>query len=162
MGMTSVACFNVGTAIAFCDNDVDVEADKLGRDLGVALGTSLRPVILDRDGAPLDPAEFTESLHKSGSPWDPGRSVRAQEPDGRQLHWLLRLSGERRGEDSDRTSHERAPTSHSITSSARANTAGGMVRPSALAVFMLMISSNFVGCSMGRVAGFAPLRIRST
>jgi hypothetical protein len=34
-----------------------------------------------------------------------------------------------------------------------------MVRPSALAVFRLMTSSNFVGCSMGRSAGLAPLRI---
>ena len=37
-----------------------------------------------------------------------------------------------------------------------------MVRPSALAVLRLMTSSNFVGCSTGRSAGFAPLRILST
>jgi hypothetical protein len=37
-----------------------------------------------------------------------------------------------------------------------------MARPRAFAVFMLMISSNFVGSSTGRSAGFAPLRIRST
>ena len=30
-----------------------------------------------------------------------------------------------------------------------------------LPVFRLMISSNFVGCSMGNSAGFAPLRILS-
>jgi hypothetical protein len=35
---------------------------------------------------------------------------------------------------------------YSITSSARDNTAGGIVRPSALAVLRLMISSNLVGC----------------
>ena len=34
----------------------------------------------------------------------------------------------------------------------------GTSRPSALAVFMLMTSSNLVGCSTGRSAGFAPLR----
>jgi hypothetical protein len=49
-----------------------------------------------------------------------------------------------------------------ITSSARASTAGGIVRPSALAVFKLITSSNLVGCSMGRPAGLAPLRILST
>lgn len=49
-----------------------------------------------------------------------------------------------------------------ITSSARASTAGGIVRPSALAVLRLITNSNFVGCSMGRSAGFAPLRILST
>ena len=37
-----------------------------------------------------------------------------------------------------------------------------MVRPSALAVLRLMTSSNFVGCSTGRSAGLAPLRILST
>src|SRR5262245_46426027 len=51
---------------------------------------------------------------------------------------------------------------HSITSSARASSDGGIVSPSAFAVLRLMISSKIVGCSIGRSAGFAPLRIRST
>jgi len=34
---------------------------------------------------------------------------------------------------------------HSITSSARASSVGGIVRPSALAAFRLITSSNFVG-----------------
>jgi hypothetical protein len=38
----------------------------------------------------------------------------------------------------------------------------GIVRPRALAVRRLITSSNFVGCSIGRSAGFAPLRILST
>ena len=46
--------------------------------------------------------------------------------------------------------------------SARSSTDGGIVRPRALAVLRLMTSSNFVGSSTGRSAGFAPLRIRST
>ena len=52
--------------------------------------------------------------------------------------------------------------SYSITSSARASKEGGTVRPSALAVFMLITSSNLVGCSTGRSEGLAPLRILST
>jgi hypothetical protein len=36
------------------------------------------------------------------------------------------------------------------------------VRPSALAVLRLTTSSNFVGCSTGRSAGFAPRKILST
>jgi predicted ATPase len=51
---------------------------------------------------------------------------------------------------------------YSITSSARARIDGGIVRPSALAVFRLTIKSNLVGCSTGRSAGLAPLRILST
>ena len=51
---------------------------------------------------------------------------------------------------------------YSITSSARASSVGGTSRPSVLAVLRLITSSNFVGCSTGRSAGFAPLRILST
>ena len=49
-----------------------------------------------------------------------------------------------------------------ITLSARASTFGGIVRPICLAAFRLMMNSNFVGCSTGRSAGLAPLRILST
>ena len=45
--------------------------------------------------------------------------------------------------------------------SALASSAGGTVRPSALAVLRLIASSNLVGCCTGRSAGFSPLRIRS-
>ena len=49
-----------------------------------------------------------------------------------------------------------------ITSSAWKRSVGGIVRPSASAVLRLMTSSNVVGCSTGRSAGLAPLRILST
>src|SRR5882724_2842106 len=51
---------------------------------------------------------------------------------------------------------------HSITSSARASSIGGTEIPSAFAVFKLITSSYLVGCSTGRSAGFAPLKILST
>ena len=51
---------------------------------------------------------------------------------------------------------------YSITSSARASSVGGTVRPSALAVLRLMINKNLVGKATGRSAGLAPLRILST
>ena len=96
IGMTDVACFAARTAGARRDNDIDLQPDELGRDLGEALAASLRPAILDRDGATLDPAEFAQPLHKSGGPWAPGRRRgRAQEPDGRQLRRLLRTRRER-------------------------------------------------------------------
>src|SRR6266404_3151707 len=50
---------------------------------------------------------------------------------------------------------------HSITS-ARSRSDCGIVSPSAFAVLALITSSNFVGCSMGRSPGFAPLSILST
>ena len=52
--------------------------------------------------------------------------------------------------------------SHRMTSSARNRIDSGMVMPRALAVLRLTTSSSFVGCSMGRSAGFAPLSILST
>ena len=51
---------------------------------------------------------------------------------------------------------------YSITSSARASSVGEMVMPNAFAVLTFRTSSNLVGCSIGRSAGFAPLRILST
>ncbi len=55
-----------------------------------------------------------------------------------------------------------APHTYWITSSARRSSDGGIVIPSVLAVLRLMTSSNFVGCSTGRSAGLAPLRILAT
>src|SRR5262245_24017874 len=54
------------------------------------------------------------------------------------------------------TAFAELPPPHSITSSARASNDGGIVRPSAFAVLMLMTSSNRVGCATARSAGFAP------
>ena len=54
-----------------------------------------------------------------------------------------------------------AKTTHSITSSVRANRFDGTSIPSALAVFKLITNSNFVDCTTGKSAGFSPLRIRA-
>src|SRR5262249_61928895 len=53
-------------------------------------------------------------------------------------------------------------TLHRITLSARASTLGEIVTLICFAVFRLITNSNFVGCSTGRSAGLAPLRILST
>jgi hypothetical protein len=53
-----------------------------------------------------------------------------------------------------------AKSSYSITSSARASNVGGISKPIALAALRLITSSNFVGWTTGRVAGFSPLRRR--
>jgi hypothetical protein len=95
MGMTDVTSFIVGTASSIRDDTVDLQADKFRRDLGDAVEASLQPAIFDCDAATLDPAEFAQSLHKGSRPWPPDRSVRAQEPNGRQLAWLLRPRRER-------------------------------------------------------------------
>ena len=62
----------------------------------------------------------------------------------------------------ERRHTSRPVTDYLITLSARTSTFGGIVRPICLAAFRLIISSNFVGCSMGRSAGVLPFRILST
>src|SRR5215207_6886638 len=52
----------------------------------------------------------------------------------------------------------RHPPSHSITSSARADSLGGTSMPSALAALKLMTNSNLDNGKIGRSAGFSPLK----
>src|SRR5262249_16380539 len=90
-------------------------------------------------------------------------------------HPRLRLSGakpagpdhERRGNEDYRDDccaqqRDELAAPHSITSSATESSVGGTVSPINLAVSALMTNSNFVGCTTGRSAGFAPLRMRPT
>ena len=56
---------------------------------------------------------------------------------------------------SARSGHELA---YSITSSARANSAGGTVIPGSLAVSALITNSNFVECTTARSADFTRLK----
>ena len=51
---------------------------------------------------------------------------------------------------------------YSITSSARASSVSGTVRPSALAVLRLITSSYLVGAWTGKSVGFSPRRMRPT
>ena len=76
-------------------NDIDLEPDKLGGDLREPLEASVCPAIFNRDGAALDPAEFTQPLHKDGDQLALScRRARAQVPDGWR-RWLLRARRER-------------------------------------------------------------------
>jgi hypothetical protein len=81
-----------------------------------------------------------------------GRSVRSQATTGYapQPTFEAPSTIDRVGVESD----------YSMTSSARARIDGGTVRPSALAVLRLMISSTFVDWTTGSSAGFSPLRTR--
>src|SRR5262249_41091070 len=82
-----------------------------------------------------------------------------EEPD----HRHRRLLRARRERPCGRAREERDEDSpfHSITSSARASSVGGTVRPSALAALRLIANSKLVGACTGRSAGRVPLRIRS-
>src|SRR5262249_8852643 len=101
----------------------------------------LKNVFIDRMSA----GEFRK-IHQHGN---------ASHPLG-----LLRARRKRpRGRSADEKRYECAPL-HSITSSAVARSDGGTVRPSSLAVWALITSSNLLDCTTGRSAGLAPLRMR--
>src|SRR6516164_9694244 len=116
---------------------------------------------VDLDVATVDPAQFLQALYQlpdQGLPFWIALREHTQKSDARHRAGLL---GARRERPRSRRAAERdelAP-SHSITSSARASSEIGTIRPSALAVFRLMNNSTLVVCWTGRSAGFSPLRI---
>src|SRR5262245_709885 len=74
-------------------NDIDLEPNELGRELGVTLAASLRPTILEREGAAFNPAELAQSLSKSRARKAlVSRRPRANKTDD----WQLRLLRARR------------------------------------------------------------------
>src|SRR5262249_20334727 len=91
---------------------------------GGALVASLRPSILDCDGATIDPAELAQPLDKGGVPVPLGRRcARTQDSDGRHLFSLLPTRRERpRSSCAAEQRDELAALHHSITSSASSNT----------------------------------------
>src|SRR5262249_27492942 len=138
----------------------DLTADQLSRHFRQSIVLTFRPAVLNDHVLPLDIAGVFEPLaecaRRDSVPI--GRGA-VEKPNHR--HWLLRACSERPRSPAPEKRDE-LPPSHSITSSARASIAGGMVRPSALAVFGLISSSYLDACSTGRSAGSAPLRILST
>src|SRR5262245_26622501 len=143
-----------------CHNDVGLELDEFGGDLGEALFGTFRPAVLDCDSAALDPAKLTQPLQKSGYPLSLGRTcARAQEPN--RLRRRLRGGCERprsRGADE----RDELAAFHSMSSSAATSSAPGTVRASAFAVLRLIDVSYLVGAVTGRSAGLSPRRMRST
>src|ERR1035437_5297801 len=120
------------------------------------------PTVLDLDVLSFKPSEplkaIAKRLRARVVPWRPS----SQHADAPHPPELLRPHRERpcRRRAADKCDELTAP--HSITSSAVASSVGGTVRPCAFAVLRFMTSSNFVGCSTGRSAGFLPLKILST
>ena len=145
------------------EDDVDITAGEFGRESGKPVGLALVKPRLEHEVLALHPAEGSQRPNQRqarGRIWQ----ALGKHADPYLLPRLLSLGGQRRSKE-DRTcaSEERATVHHYwITSSARASSAGGIVRPSALAVLRLMTKSNLLGCSTGRSAGLAPLRILST
>jgi hypothetical protein len=82
-------CLRFGALQHGAEDDIHLEPDEFGREFGKSLAASLRPAILDRDRAPLDPAELAQPLHKGGGPLAPvRRRARSEEPDHRHSRLL--------------------------------------------------------------------------
>jgi len=146
---------------SWCRNDVHPTADRLGRQARQSRVPILSPTIFNRDISALYIARFTQPLSKCRNKLGSfSRRPGAEKPDDGH-RGLLRTRRER---PRCRAAQQRDDFAafHSITSSARESRVGGTSRPSALAAFRLITSSNLVGCSTGRSPGFAPLRILST
>src|SRR3974390_159509 len=86
---------------------------------------------------------------------------RSEKTDHRR-RWLLRAHHQRPSSRRTADKRDELASFHSMTSSARASSEGGTVRPSALAVLRLITSSYLVGACTGISAGFSPFRLRST
>src|SRR6516225_7525298 len=130
-------------------NEIRLQPDELLCKSLHQLNIGRRPAIVASDGTVLRPAEFLESLAER---CDPGASfpvalgIRHQHAHPPHTLALLRACRERPRRRRPTEKHDERAAPHSITSSARASSVGGMVRPSALAVLRLMTSSNLVGC----------------
>src|SRR6516165_8692432 len=68
------------------------------------------------------------------------------------------LCGREREVSAGRPNGLQEALSYSMTSSARTSSVGGILMPRAFAVFRLIASSNFVGCSTGKFSGRSPRR----
>src|SRR5262249_61900873 len=128
------------------------------------IGITCTPAKLDPHIAAVDPAQL---LHRFQERHDVGLRIRVvrgpvhQRADAQHPVGLLRSRRERpRSRAADK--RDKVAPLHSITSSARAMSVGGISRPSALAVWRLMVKLNLVERSIGRSAALAPLSILST
>src|SRR5262249_22661698 len=122
---------------------------------------TFRPTVFDRHILAFDITRFLQTLAERRDllAQRSGRSG-IEEADHRHCR-LLRARCERPRSRAAEQRDELAAL-HSITSSARSWNSRLIASPSACAVLRLTTSSNLVGCSIGRSAGFAPLRILST
>src|SRR5262245_59481255 len=136
-----------------CDNSRYRTVSQIGRESRKAIVLGICPAIFNFYVLTFDVTEFAETGSKCGQERriGPGKPA-AQKPDHRH-RGLLRAGRERpRCRCATEQRDELAALdlrSHSMTSSARARSVGGTVRPSAFAVLRLIASSNFTVCWTG-------------
>src|SRR5262249_23832091 len=145
-----------------CHDQRGLSPNQIGEYAWQPVTAALSGAILDDEVARFVKAGFVQALPKSRQEVGYIAQRRAaHKPDHGQCGRLRTRHGRTHSRAAEQRD-ELAPPDHSITSSARASSVSGTVRPSALAVLMLITSSNLVGACTGRSAGFSPLSMRST
>src|SRR5262249_12778678 len=157
-------CGHVEAGIS--NDDVRRECDQFRGVFAGSVDIASGPADVEARVAAGGPAQFRQLLHDRGelSLALPIALARRQEhADAAHALWLLRSRRKRpRCRRAAKQRDELAPPHHSITSSARASTVGGTLRPSAFAVLRLTTVSYLVGCCTVGSAGFATLSVRWT
>src|SRR5262245_47583536 len=146
-------------------NDVRLKRRQFRRALAHALGIARAPALLDAQIAADRPAQLLQRLPECGIA---GRHLRIvcgetrEHADAPHPLALLRARRERPRRRRAAEKRDEFAPSHSITSSARASSVGGKVRPRSFAILRLSTNSNLTGAWTGSSPGFSPLRMRST
>src|SRR5262249_1319863 len=125
-------------------------------------GIAAAPAGFDPRVAADDPAELRQCLHEYRDAFLASFLVRnaGERRNASYAFALLHARSERPRGRTGEQCDELAPPDHSITSSAATSSLSDTVRPSILAVWALMTSSNFDACTTGKSVGLAPLRMR--
>src|SRR5262249_21240963 len=135
-------------------HDVRPQHDQLCRVAANIAGNRTGPANLETHVLAVDPSGMLQFRHE-GTDLFPCKRITFGEwqenADNRDSSGLLRARHHRPRCGAAEQGDELAP-SHSITSSARARSEGGISRPSALAVLRLIASSYLVGACTGRSA----------
>src|SRR5262249_49874881 len=139
------------------------QGDQFRGEFGNVIGIACAPAVVDLDIPADGPAQLLQSLMESREARLTFRIIGGEiheHADAPHPVGLLRARRKRPGcRRATDERNERAPF-HSIASSARASRVGGTVMPSTLAAWTLITSSILVDCTIGKSAGFVPLRMR--
>src|SRR5262245_64168587 len=158
-GHAVLAAMNKSLARGVGSDHRHLTAYQIGCEIGQSVVLVLRPAILNRHILALDVAGFTKALAECGQKAGINRP-RAVEESYHRHRRLLRARRERPCRRRAAEKRDELATFHSITSSASNCNELGTSSPSARAVCILITNSNLVDCTTGRLAGFAPFRIR--
>src|SRR5215472_8354719 len=146
-----------------CEDHVGLQRDQFFREC-LRLCTGRRKASVDADIAAFRPSTLFQPLPECREASLGFRIVlgeRHEHTDAPRSLALLRARHQRPRHRRAAEKRDELAAPHSITSSARASSVGGISIPRAFAVLRLITSSYLVGACTGRSAGFSPLRMRS-